>query len=148
MKNKKLFDKTIGILVNAYMKGALKHCHPCACGIGNIIVANNNYKMTNHGWRTQGGGYVRQEWYHNVVHGGGDNDQILSTGYSSPQLKTLEAAFEDRNTNGMIGERNDPTGYKGLMRMVDVFIDIHKGDEAQKLTTKELFPLTIEGHGR
>jgi len=45
MKNKKLFDKTISILVNAYLKGTLIHGDSCACAVGNLIAGHNNYTM-------------------------------------------------------------------------------------------------------
>ena len=145
MKNKKLFDKTIGILVNAYMKGTLNHEKPCACGIGNIIAANNGYILQDNQWYTAEGLHIRQEWYSDVVHGGDENDQMLSSNYSLSQLKTLEAAFEDRNKKGMIrrGDDDDPTGYLGLMDMVDALIDIHQGTEDQKVEAKEMIKIEL-----
>jgi len=146
MKNKKLFDKTISILVNAYLKVTLRHNQPCACGIGNIIAANNNYTIDNddfyNHWITLEGHHVKQQWYSTIRWGGKPNDQILSTNYSCSELKILESAFEGRyNDLGSLNADNDSTGYLGLMDMVDALIDIHQGTEDHKKETKELFKI-------
>lgn len=49
MKNKELFDKTVGILVKAYVGNTLFHDNCAACGVGNIIREANGLKLDNIG---------------------------------------------------------------------------------------------------
>lgn len=45
MKNKELFDKTIGILVNAYLNDTLENANCHACAVGNLVATNCGYEM-------------------------------------------------------------------------------------------------------
>jgi len=45
MKNKELFEKSIGILVNAYMNDTLVKMNCFGCAVGNLIATNMGIKM-------------------------------------------------------------------------------------------------------
>jgi len=140
MRNKKLFNKTISILVNAYLKVTLIHSDACACAIGNLIAAYNNYiitKISHKGdclmWKTKEGKRVKVVWYGNEDE---DCNQLKCTRYSIIEIAKIEKAFESPP------EGKDQTGYEGLMKVVDTLIDIHQGTEDHKKETKELFKIT------
>ena len=135
MNNRKQFDKTIGILVKAYFNETLEHGEPCACAVGNLILANG----------------IKPSWvWYNAVRRYSNpceesNLQIESTGYSIEEIRSIEYAFEFRQL-GIEGSiemgRKDKDGYLGLMRVVDVLIEIHEGTEQEAKEAKALFETT------
>jgi len=135
MKNKKLFDKTISILVNAYLKGTLIHGKCQACVVGNLIVAHNNYSMINGEWDKDGVYKPSAAWYNDLVNRR-NNPYFKSIGYTLLKAIKIEGAFEMYNDE-------DETGYLGLMAVVDALIEIHQGTKDHKKETKELFNLNI-----
>ncbi len=141
MKNKKLFDKTTGILVNAYMKGTLIHADACACAVGNLIAGHNNYSINNElNWTAKNGKHVCPEWTEALCGGAEITPQLKTIGYPLSDILKIERAFE----SGDWGHRdNDRTGYRGLMAVVDVLIDIHQGTAVQKVEAKELFKIEL-----
>ncbi len=50
MKNKSLYDKTVSILVDAYMNDTLQHGNCFACAVGNIVAANCDVKTFTFSW--------------------------------------------------------------------------------------------------
>jgi len=97
MKNKKLFNKTISILVNAYLKGTLLHSEACACVVGNLISYHSNYKVIIHEiygfmWRTKEGAEIKPKWYSNQ--GMKAVTETECTGYTSREIIKIENAFE------------------------------------------------------
>jgi len=142
MKNKKLFDKTISILVNAYLKGTLKHADNCACAVGNMIAANNNYKVLRAKhyegltWITEDGEHIISRWTFDLrIRRLKDIPQLKCTGYTILEIDKIERAFEDAF--------DDPTGYLGLMNVVDALIEIHQGTTTHKKEAKELFKVVL-----
>jgi len=136
MRNKKLFDKTISILVNAYLKEELVHGDSCACAIGNLIAGNNNYSFDATGlWITTNEVIVAPDWTNVLCNHTGMTRQLITIGYTLLEVTKIESAFESVS--------KDPTGYLGLMQVVDVLIKIHQGTEHHKKEAKELFNLNF-----
>lgn len=140
MKNKKLFDKTISILVNAYLKGTLYHSEVCACAVGNLIASYNDYSILQGGlykcliWENKDGEQVLADWYNDDEPW--ETPQIKCTGYTLQEITKIEYAFESFDWGK---DDSDETGYKGLMNVVDALIEIHQGTEHHKKEAKELF---------
>ena len=136
MKNKEQFDNSIKVLVKAYLKGTLKHTHPCACAVGNLIAGCNNYKMVaeNNGlyWETEEGQYVYINWMDERWNDYTQIPQIIATSYTIQEIVRIEKAFEEIDDL-----RSDADGYKGLCAVFDVLIDIHKGSDKQLELAKE-----------
>ena len=130
MRNKKLFDETVAILVKAYMNETLEHGEPCACAVGNLIAARGIEPSW--GWYN----YVRR--YSKTSLG---TKEVNCTGYSAEEVRYIERAFEGRDiyTQDLRDFSDDPDGYKGLMAVVDVLIEIHEGTEEEAKQAKELF---------
>jgi len=145
MKNKEQFDKTIKILVNAYLNNTLVHNNCCACAVGNIIAANLKIKYDQDlkwigrqlAWSTV---FVTKRskieqtqcpWAYN----GNAKEQIDATGYSWQKLALLEAAFE----RAPLGKTSEERMFNGLMAVVDTLCQIHEMAEEVKQATKELF---------
>jgi hypothetical protein len=145
MKNKELFDKTIGILVNAYLNNTLVHNNCCACAVGNIIAANMQIKYDPYlKWTGRQLAWskvfvsmpfksdqIQRPW----AYTGNAKEQIDATGYAWTDLALIEAAFE----RAPKGTNKDERMFNGLMAVVDVLCQIHELDEKTKRVTKELF---------
>jgi hypothetical protein len=145
MKRKELFDKTVAILVNAYINNTLVHNNCCACAVGNIIAANMQIKYDPYlkwigrqlAWSKVfvtmpfKSEQVQRPWAYN----GSAKEQIDATGYSWPELALMEAAFESapKHTTG------DERMFRGLMAVIDVLGQLHGLNEEAKHATKALF---------
>lgn len=129
MKNKQLYDKTLSILIDAYMNNTLENAYCTSCAIGNIIAANCGYKLIKDEKATKQRGRLQLNWlmpdgtvrlplqpewsifsvYQDTMlikNDGKINDkwheaikQIGSTGYSLSELNRIEFAFETRDDN-------------------------------------------------
>jgi hypothetical protein len=88
--SKERFDKTVDVLVSAYLNDTLVHGNDCACAVGNMICAAMGYKYG--GWQAN--------WHVGLVCGlGGPFKEaafieVASTGYSVDEILTIERAFE------------------------------------------------------
>jgi hypothetical protein len=145
MKNKELFDKTVKILVNAYLNNSLEpgNCH--ACAVGNIIAANMGIKYNKDlqwigrqvAWSRVFVTFsfriaqVKRPW----AYTGEALEQINSTGYSWEDLARLEYAFERAPRS----KAREEQMFNGLMAVAEVLGEIHEMDEKTKEVTKELF---------
>ena len=163
MKNKETFEKTIAILVKAYHEGVLLHGDYCACAVGNIISSNLSLKIQrkHHILQPSPDRYRKAglagfyEWvkedslephWNNVFHTietgqefrihnyqGEAKRQIDSSGYDLESLMRIEKAFD---THKYI---DDKDGYKGLMSVCDVLMEIHECTAEQITKAKALF---------
>ncbi len=136
MKNKEQFDNSIKVLVKAYLEGVLKHTHPCACAVGNLIAACNNYSIINKKYGLQWETETGRDAYINWMDERGKNytqiPEIKATGYSIPEIVQIEKAFEQIDD-----VPSDTDGYKGLCAVCDVLFDIHKGSDKQLKLAKD-----------
>jgi hypothetical protein len=145
MKNKALFDRSVKILVNAYLNNSLVpgNCH--ACAVGNLIAANLNIKY-DHNLKWIGRpvawsrvfvtlsfkiAQVKRPW----AYAGAAQEEIDATGYTWPELARLEYAFE----RAPRGKNADERTFNGLMAVVETLGQIHETDEHTKAAAKELF---------
>lgn len=141
MKNPELFHKTIGILVNAYLKGTIKQGECAACVVGNLIAANMSYEVKEiwrGEWRWECEGYSDNDafrWFDVIVNNYHIDEkveeQVESTGYTIDELKSLEQVFED------VAYRFDEK--VGLMSVVNKLCEIHEMDLTTKEEAKALF---------
>ena len=146
MKDKELFDRTVGILVKAYFEGVLEHRTPCACAVGNMIACAKGYKIVgadiraNIRWRDQHFNNIYPSW--DRVHSLGIMDdkmyspgriELESTGYSIYDTCRIEGAFERYTYT------DDPNGFLGLMAVVDVLQEIHGCTDEERDQAKALF---------
>lgn len=145
MKNKELFDRTIGILVKAYQNGTLVNSI-CGCAVGNIIASNMGVLVTVNGrlakwskwhpeWNTvfstmiNGKQYINPDNYEGFA-----KEQIDSTGYIWQDLAKIENSFESARLS-------DDSMFNGLMSVVDTLMLIHEANETEIKQAKELFVL-------
>lgn len=151
MKNKELFDRTIGILVKAYQNDTLQHSNCYACAIGNLVAANNGVKIqkieNRFVWDNS-----KPEWQaiHSFCNGRQSFDnpvwgntyeglnQLLSTGYTTKETAKIEYAFEMAE----YGDNQDTYMFNGLMSVVDALMEIHEGNETEIAEAKQLFVLS------
>lgn len=153
MKNKELFKKTVGILVNAYRNDTLKHGDCQACAVGNIIAVNCgiNDTMSCAEWEEKTGEFGRLGWtkvFMTITYAslqvineheytGAAKFQIDSTGYSWQELAKIEHAFETAPK----GNNDDEWMLNGLLAVYDVLCDIHEVDRSEVKTGEEVFVL-------
>lgn len=150
MKNKELFEKTISILVEAYLNGTLVKGNCQACAVGNIVAGNNDWNYITED--------LVEEDFHwdcvphiDMIMGDWDIEEIK---YSYAQWYNVFGTFSQKpftkpeNYIGGAKEQIDSTGYtwqelaeiekafeqsvdmySGLMNVVEVLGEIHQVDE-------------------
>lgn len=136
---KATFEKSVDVLVKAYLNDTLEHGNCYACAVGNLVVSAMNYHYTKrkfpHGCSgselttreaiendNEAGGY----WY--SPHPGVMSEairEVRSTGYTNDDIIEIERAFE-----GVDG-RGDKM-FNGLMAVVDILAEIHNVDLSVK----------------
>jgi hypothetical protein len=126
------FNKTVDILVKAYLNDTLDAADCKRCAVGNIISQNNpEYDFYQYGeswFRALG----LNESYRDLVDF--DHPDIIKTGYTPEQLIRIESAFMNRDHSCRdIGIFND------LMAAVEVLAEIHQVDLSVKEAAKQLF---------
>lgn len=139
---KATFDRTVGILVQAYLNDTLEHVNCHACAVGNIIAHEMGIKIIpcdpqiyfkHHKWETGS-----PEWY-NIGKCRPCREQEL-TGYTAEELTRIENAFECRdNPELLCGTPCDEWMFIGLMQVVNVLAEIHNVDLSAKESAKALF---------
>ena len=150
MKNQKLFDRTIRILVNAYLNGTLLHTNCHACAVGNLVAANCGYKYKPNEsredkddddfkliWEHKDRYTLFDTWYSGITKSENsltknESLEIESTGYSLNDLILIEGSFEGIE---MIGWDNQSleNQFNGLMAVCDTLMQIHKAS-AEEIT--------------
>lgn len=156
MKHQELFDRTISILVKAYLNNTLEHTNCYACAVQNIVAGNMGLEITpktyshplsNCGSITLiiknltyeetlvvGLGYISER---EAKLSQSQKKQMLSTGYSYEHLSNIEESFESINKYQCASE--DEYMYKGLMSVVDTLMQIHEADQSEITQAKSLF---------
>ena len=137
MKNKELFDKTVSILVKAYMRGDLNADSCAACAVGNILGHGN--------WKGGRRNEFQTVFPANSIHIFNDWNE---SGYNLWELARIEEAFlkgvdyQPPNLHeAIIGKNNatDEGNFKGLMSVLDTLQKIHECSDKEKEEAKALF---------
>jgi hypothetical protein len=127
MKKKTLYNKTVGILVDAYFNDTLQHQICQACAVGNLVAYYTNQK--------QEGKFYCKDWswsgvVRNYFPAGSNektieiaNKQVAATGYTAIELLAIEKAFESSRLT-----YPDPM-FNGLMAVIDVLDKIHENTD-------------------
>ena len=145
MKNKALYEKTVSILVDAYMNDTLVHGDCGACAVGNLCAAYG-FKERESPFEE---GPTRESWaelFYTGIGGQYVNAQALkdpdvmavinATGYHWKQLAQIERAFEMAPR----GSSSDEWMFNGLMAVVEVLDLIHENiDPAVTESSKKRF---------
>jgi hypothetical protein len=152
MKNKELYDKTISILVKAYLNDTLLNGFCSACAVGNIIAENNGLRISHRSltmdcWINKSGDLISPIWNnvfittlyqsrHPEQYKGATKKEIDSTGYTWEDLAKIEYVFE---TSGRKIQDRGERMYNGLMSVVEVLGQIHEVEKETTEETKKLF---------
>lgn len=145
MKNQEQFDRTVQILVGAYLNNTLMHRNCHACAVGNLIAANLGIPYSKDlkwigrevAWKEVFVTFryqiaqLKRPW----AYCGEAKVQIDATGYTWQELAKMEYAFE----RAPMGHSRDEHMFNGLMAVVDVLAQIHELEENAKTATRELF---------
>jgi len=149
MKNQELFNKTISILVKAYIEDTLIHSNCHACAVGNLVAANMGYSYKANPvlpferdwpviWGHEENYSTLSTWY-GVLRNRSESErgeiEINSTGYSKKELSLIEAAFESVDDC----ETKEKMMFDGLMAVCDSLMTIHEANESEIKEAKELF---------
>lgn len=138
---KATFEKTVDILVKAYLNDTLERGFCSCCAVGNLvahalgtksILSSNAFENgVQAEWRAVTafyGTYLMPDNYRDET-----KRQIDATGYTWRQIARIEAAFE--LAKGPTKDRE----FNGLMAVVDVLADIHGISLEKKAEAKALF---------
>jgi len=152
MIKKELYNRTVDILVDAYLNDTLNHGDECACAVGNMIAANSGYKLVADGDAKEPGfvwmkddKFIEPVWtdlfmtYRDTLEqkidarcfNGETKRQVLTTGYHWNDLAEIEYAFETVDK----GSSFDEWMFNGLMKVIDVLDRIHENTDTE-LTTQ------------
>lgn len=146
------FYDTVSILVKAYLNNTLEHGSCTACAVGNIVAhAQKWHILIAHDgtlfpeWKSKNGRFVSPYWDDVFISDGGDlsddsyqsiyptkykgnaKKQIDATGYTWQELARIEKAFESITYSNFCGT-DDEAMFAGLMKVVDVLVEIHGVD--------------------
>jgi len=153
MKNKELYDKTISILVQAYLNDTLEHSNCAACAVGNIVAVNMGVKLFKQRYfampiGSRGTPADTGLWFNAISDGFVNKNmlspdillQVKSTGYTPEELAKIELAFESADAPNGISNCFEPVWmYNGLMAVVEVLGQIHEVDKGVLSETKLMF---------
>lgn len=140
MKNEKLFNETVDILVKAYQNDTLVYTSCARCAVGNIVSARN-----------PGISYFDNLKWANAIHVGTGKiyshiqedalRQIETTGYTVQDVADIEKAFYFGSYGLTEDNWNEQTenSFDGLMAVVDALMLIHEANEVQVKEAKSLF---------
>lgn len=137
MKTQPTFEKTVDVLVKAYLNDTLEHGNCSACAVGNIVVSTLGYSYH----RREGVLFALEiknydNWYSYLLYRNSEYglNQIKATGYTLEDIINIEMAFESA-----AGNSRDEMMFNGLIAVVDVLGDIHGIDLEKKEAAKLLF---------
>lgn len=154
MTNQEHFDRSVAVLVKAFLDGDLECTECAACACGNLVAAANGYKIVSgwlvRKWLDADGNEVDYAW-NELTWGYPYCDeencseearrQVASTGYTAEQLYMIEDAFmtcdAPRSAYNQMGA--DERNFIRLMNVVDVLAKIHSIDLATVEASKLLF---------
>ena len=164
MKNKELFEKTVNILVNAYLDDMLINRVSTKCAVGNLISANCKYsadKFFGYNYFVdENDFYFKPEWTNVFItssnffgliqskkfkidnYNGEAKRQIDSTGYTPHELAQIENTFEK---GCRFAKFKKNTIFNGLMKVLDILMVIHEANEEELTQTKKLFEYEKSG---
>lgn len=136
---KATFENSVNVLLQAYLRDELEHLNCRACAVGNLIAHANGYRYTSglFGWIDKNGNKVEESWFDSIigVQTKESWSQCKSTGYSIPQVRKIERAFEEADQ----GKSVDDWMFNGLMAVIDVLAEIHNIDLSVKEEYKNPF---------
>lgn len=150
--SKERFDKTVGILVKAYMNDTLTHGECAACAVGNIVAARIGCDVVvgDHGaffW-VKDGKTFGPAWHHVFItrrvrqrinpraYKGVVKQQIDLTEYTWQELARVEKVFEKTGKNYLF---DDEKKFNSLMAVVDLLAKIDGISLEQTETARKLF---------
>lgn len=141
MRNKEQFQKSISILINAYMNDTIDFDTTQGCYVGNLVAGWLNIAVKRVGslitWKNS-----NSAWFDVCHFGVVDYDnyigeskrQIDATGYTPEQLCKIESA----GMNARYSRNHDEYIFNGLMAVVDMLCDIHEVAEPQRKLLKKV----------
>lgn len=155
MKNQELFNKTISILVKAFINGTLEHTNCYACAVQNLVAGNMGLKIIpkpiNHEVADCGhiSVIIPNMRYADTLTINLDSDkgiikpkiqeQLKATGYTREQLREIEFSFEYYSFDTEVQSNIDEWVFQGLMSVCDCLMKIHKASAFEIKQAKELF---------
>ena len=147
---KATFEKTVDILVKAYLNDTLEHGVCSACAVGNICLAagakysppgaispgdNSAWKWVLYTQNIDGEDFTQILQPKNTDQYNEGLKVIEATGYTVEQLAKIEWAFETANQ----GQSTDEYMFNGLMKVVNILADIHGISLEAKEEAKKMF---------
>lgn len=143
MKNEQLYNKTVDILVQAYLNDTLQHGNCYACAVGNMVAANKSYTYYEGMW-VDAFSWWNSVFSTDVYYGiqtieinnytGDAKEQIDSTGYSVRELAEIELSFETAPR----GNSDDEWMFNGLMAVIGVLDKIHENTDTELTNNTKL----------
>lgn len=133
MIKEELYNKTVGILVDAYFNDTLRVQDCAACAVGNIIAANNRYEVMAYEWTDTDYMVLVVPRWTSVFHTNIDHKQILNTvDKDNNGGCDCHQCTREHGEDWLLGmEQIATTGYtvEELMKVEYAFEVNHKGED-------------------
>ena len=120
MTKQQRFEQTTSVLIRAFLRGHLVHNDTCACAVGNMIAADNGYRVQEsptgfYDWMVDGKMIVTK-WA----------PYMTRMQYSFREIDRIETAFEGVIERPGVGYdlSLDPDGFRGLCAAIDTLMEI------------------------
>lgn len=155
MKNQELFNRTISILVKAYLNNTLEHTNCYACAVQNLVAGNMGLKIIpkpiNHEVSDCDhiSVIIPNMKYIDTLTINLDSDkgiikpkiqeQLKATGYTRDQLREIEFSFEYYSFDPEVRSNTEEWVFQGLMSVCDCLMEIHEATAEETQHAKELF---------
>lgn len=150
MNRPEIYQKSMDVLVKAYIDGGLDRMDCAACAVGNLVAAGCGYTRSpkKHKFLDSEGRIVTSYW--SVIINSADGlhfipsdvyKQITCTGYNRRELHKIEEAFMHPPESGNFGYcvQYDEQ-YHGLIAVLKVLDEIHEvKDDTIKASSKVRF---------
>lgn len=128
------FEKTVDILVKAYLNDNLNRMDCKACAVGNIVAASGvDLVVKDKAYWIYATRKSERDSF-DAIEG---REEVKATGYTVDELDRIEHAFMEGSSGG--GIYSTEYNFEGLMAVVDVLADIHGIDLEKKEAAKLLF---------
>jgi len=134
------FEKSVDVLVKAYLNNTLTSLDPCGCAVGNLLKACG--VGLPHKWysllflnRASASGIVPIYTPETTIESA--NEELSHISYTIEQIDLIEKTFEKNASNQRYTP--NPDYFEALMNVVDVLAEIHGVDLETKKEAKSLF---------
>ena len=149
MENKELFERSFNVLLNAYKTDTLIYSSQCACAVGNLVAAANNYKIVQninsfygYHWESEDNNDLLPQWgecmnmfgtnsFNKERYRGRCKSEVESTGYNVQTIIEIENIF-CLTAFSKIYKSEKRKKYECLFTIIKYLLNVHKASKKEE----------------